>query len=184
VEVWGKRLSLLKEAVPGLKRPGYLTDRVAWKGSIGQVLRQAADRLGLSLAPAFLPTDVDADSYSRLFEDIKSSGADGLVVGGASANIHHHRVIASLAAKHRLPAVYPLREFVADGGLLSYGPDLPELFRLEAGQIAKLFGGAKVIDVPWIQPTKYQLIANVKAAEAIGLTLPSSLLLGADVVIE
>jgi putative tryptophan/tyrosine transport system substrate-binding protein len=183
-EIWGKRLSILKEAIEHLKRPWLLSKEYWWDGPTGQAVRQAAEQLGLSLAPAILTADVSADSYASIFEGIESSGADGILVDDSVENLTHRVTITSLAAKHRLPAIYPLREYVVDGGLLAYAVDLSEVFRIGAGQIASIFGGSKPVDIPFVQPTKYQLVANVKAAHAIGLTLPPSLLLRADEVIE
>lgn len=183
-EIWGKRLSILKEAIENLKQLRVLSKEFLWKGPMGRAAIQAAESLGLSLSPAFLKADVSAESYAPIFADIKSSGADGLLVDDSLENITHRRIITDLAAQHRLPAMYPLRDFVADGGLLAYTVDFSEAFRIAAGQIASIFAGAKPVDIPFVQPTRYQLIANVKAAQAIGLTLPSSLLLRADEVIE
>jgi putative tryptophan/tyrosine transport system substrate-binding protein len=184
LEIWGKRLSILKEAVEKLNKPRFLCGRVSWEAPGGRAVRQAADQLGLSLSPALLNADVTAESYTPVFDEMKMSGADGLIVSSNTENITYRQVITALAAQHRLPAIYPYREFIVDGGLLAYGIDLSEPLRLAAGQIASIFGGTKIADIPFVQPTKYQLIANVKAAQAIGLTLPSSLLLRADEVIE
>ena len=183
-EVWGKRLSLLKEAVENLKQPWLLSREILWNGRLGRATRQAAEQLGLPLAPALLKADVSAESYAPIFETIKASGADGLLVDYSIDNLTHRAIITGLTAQHRLPAMYPLREFAVDGGPLAYASDLSEVTRMGAGQIAAIFGGAKPVDIPFVQPTKYQLIANVKAAQAIGLTLPPSLLLRADEVIE
>jgi putative ABC transport system substrate-binding protein len=184
LEIWGKRLSLLKEAAQKLKNPYFLALDSIWKGRIGQAVKQAADQLGLSLAPILLKADVSADSYPPIFDEMKASGADGIIVDSSVENLTYRKAITALAARHRLLTVYPFREFVVDGGLLAYAVDLSEAFRLAAGQIASIFGGTKPADIPFLQPTKYQLIANVKAAQAIGLTLPPSLLLRADEVIE
>jgi putative ABC transport system substrate-binding protein len=183
-EIWGKRLSILKEAVENLRQLRFLGKELSWNGRPGQAARQAAEQLGLSLAPALLEADVSAESYAPIFEEIKASGADGLLVDHGVENLTHRAIITSLAAQHRLPAMYPWREFVVDGGLLAYATDISEVTRMAASQIATIFGGAKPVDIPFVQPTKYQLIANVKAAQAIGLTLPPSLLLRADEVIE
>jgi putative tryptophan/tyrosine transport system substrate-binding protein len=183
-EIWGKRLSVLKEAADNLKQLRFLSKEFSWKGSVGQAVRQAAEQLGLSLAPAFLKADVSAESYAPIFDEIKTSGADGLLVDELNENLTYRAIITGLAAEHRLPAMYPYREFIVDGGLLAYATDFSEITRSAARQIASIFGGTKPIDIPFVQPTKYQLIANVRAAHAIGLTLPASLLLRADEVIE
>jgi putative ABC transport system substrate-binding protein len=183
-EIWGKRLSILKEAVAYLKKPFFLTHDWSWEAAGGRAARQAADRLGLTLTPALFKTDVSADSYPPIFEDMNASGADGLIVDSPNDNLTYCQSITALAARYRLPTIYPYRECVVDGGLLAYAIDILEPPRLAAGQIAKIFDGTKPADIPFVQPTKFQLIVNVKAAQAIGLTLPSSLLLRADEVIE
>ena len=172
-EIWGKRLSILKEAVVNLKKPRFLSTTLSWEGPAGQAVRRAANELGLSLPQAFLNADISSDSYAPVFEEAKASGVDGLLVSDASVNLVHRQTITALAAQHRLPTVYPYRDFVLDGGLLAYAADLSEVIRVAAGQIAGLFAGAKPADIPFVQPTKFRLIANVKAAQAIGLTLPS-----------
>jgi len=184
IEIFGKRLSILKEAVENLKQVRFLSKETWWNGPVGQDVRHAAEQLGLSLAPALLGADVKAESYAPIFEEIRASGADGFLVDDYVENLTHRAIITSLAVQHRLPAIYPFREYVVDGGLLTYATDLSEAIRIAARQIAAIFGGAKLADIPFVQPTKYQLIANVKAAQAIGLTLPPSLLLRADEVIE
>ena len=186
LEIWGKRLSILREAAGSLKKPYFLALHFMWENRVGQAVRQAAEQLGLSLTPAILPVDLSEDAYAPVFEEMKASGADGLVVDPTSENYTYHQTITALAARHRLPAIYNTRGFVVGGGLLAYGAtkDFLERFPIMAGQIAKIFDGAKPADIPYQQPTNWELIANVKAAQAIGLTLPSSLLSQANEVIE
>ena len=184
LEIWGKRLSLLMEAVGSLKKPYCLALNLTWERPIGHAIRLAAEQLGLSLTPALLPVDLSQDTYAPIFADMKVSGADGLIVDPTSENLTYGQTITALAARHRLPAIYCYRNFVVDGGLLAYGADLLDMYRLMAGQIAKIFSGTKPADIPFQQPTKFELVANVKAAQAIGLTLPPSLLSRVDEVIE
>jgi putative ABC transport system substrate-binding protein len=183
-EIWGKRLSILKEAVVNLSKPSFLSANVSWQGPAGQAVRRAASELGLSVTKAALNGAFTSDAYAPVFEEIKASGADGLLVGDGAEHLTHSDTITSLAAQHRLPAIYPYQQYVLDGGLLAYGPDLSEATRVAASQIVRLFAGTKPADVPFVQPTRFQFIANVKAAQAIGLTLPVALLQRADEVIE
>jgi putative ABC transport system substrate-binding protein len=184
LEIWGKRLSILREAAGSLKKPYFLALHFMWENRVGQAVRQAAEQLGLSLTPAILPVDLGEDTYAPIFEEMKATGADGLIVDPSNEIENYHQTIIALTVRHRLPAIYCQRAVVVDGGLLSYGTDFLDLFRVMAGQIAKIFGGTKPADIPYQQPNKYELIANVKAAQAIGLTLPPGLLSRADEVIE
>jgi putative ABC transport system substrate-binding protein len=184
-EIWGKRLSILREAVENLKKPAFLAGAIGWEGPAGRALRGAASALGLPLVRASLKGDhYSSDAYASAFEEAKLSGVDGLLVGDSAENFTHRNTIVALAVQHRLPTIYSLREYVLDGGLLAYATDLSVAHRAAASQIARLFAGFKPADVPFVQPTRFQLIANVKSAQAIGLTLPPSLLLRADEVIE
>jgi putative ABC transport system substrate-binding protein len=119
-----------------------------------------------------------------IFEAMKTGGADGLIVSDRPPNTTNSRTIATLAGHFRLPGIYPYREYTMDGGLLAYSIELAETCRLAAVQIADIFAGARPADLPFLQQTKFELIANVKAAQAIGLTLPPSLLVLADEVID
>ena len=181
LELWGKRLSILREAAQELKSLYFLTSKA---DETGAAVRHAAEELGLSISAITLTGDINENTYAQVFETMKARGADGLVVSVTSENLTYRRVIVKLANQFKLPAVYPYRDYIVDGGLLSYGIDLSELNVLAAGQIARILGGMKPAEIPVLEPTRFQLIANVKAAQAIGMTLPSSLLLRADEVIE
>jgi putative tryptophan/tyrosine transport system substrate-binding protein len=183
LEIWGKRLSILKEAVRKLSKPYFLAIKRGWESGEGAILRQAADQLGLPLWSVPISGDVNHDTYLDTFRAMKAAGGDGLIVSDAPVNTTNSRTIAALANQFRLPTVYPYREFVVDGGLLAYSIELAEAYRLAAGQIADIFAGTRPADLPFLQQTKFQLIANATAAQAIDLTLPPSLLLRADEVI-
>ena len=112
------------------------------------------------------------------------SGNGGLIALRLAEVISHRKSIIKLAAQHQLPAVYPLRIFAADGGLISYGPDIVDQFRRAASYVDRVLKGEKPADLPVQAPTKYELIVNLKTAKALGFTLPSSVLARADEVIE
>jgi len=184
LEIWGKRLSILKETVQELRRPYFLTVKSGWETREGAMLRDAAGRLDLSISSVPISGDIHENTYLEIFEAMQAGGADGLIVSDTPPNTTNSRAIATLASRFRLPAIYPYREYTGDGGLLAYSIELAEAYRLAARQIGDIFGGAKPVDLPFLQQTRFQLIANVQAARAIGLTLPPSILLLADEVIE
>jgi len=184
-ELVGKSLQLLKEAVPGLSRVAVL-----WQPrGLGQRAEQnqlkgaevAARALGVHLhfVEARDPGDLD-----RAFSQITRSRATALtLLSSAMLQIERQRLV-DLAAKNRLPAVYPWREFIDAGGLMAYGASFPDLYRRAATYVDKILKGAKPADLPVEQPTTFELVINLKTAKALGLTIPTSLLQRADQVIE
>jgi putative tryptophan/tyrosine transport system substrate-binding protein len=184
-ELVGKRLELLKQAVPGVTQVAVL-----WQpGGLGERTEQdqlkeadvAARALGVRLqfVEARGPADID-----RAFSDMTRARAGALtVLTGAMFFINRIR-LADLAAKNRLPTVYPWRDGVDAGGLMSYGPDLADLYRRAATYVDKILKGAKPAHLPVEQPTKFELVINLKTAKALGLTIPPSLLGRADEVIQ
>jgi putative ABC transport system substrate-binding protein len=125
-----------------------------------------------------------ADDFDRAFSDMTKGAAGALTVLGSSMFFSERRRLVDLAAKNRLPAVYPGREFVDAGGLMAYGPDLADLFRRAPTYVDRILNGEKPGDLPVEQPTKFELVINLKTAKALGLTIPQSLLQRADQVIE
>ena len=186
-EVNAKRLELLKEAIPQASRVGVLAARFPGPGMspYGEQRQQGAQRLGLLLLAPRLEGTLQETEYRRFFEVMALEHADSLIVGSTQletwANL---RLIAELAEKYRLPAIYPYRDYVEAGGLMAYAGDPVELFTRVAGCIAQILNGALPGDIPIYQATKFDLLINLKAANAIGLTIPPSLLARADQVIE
>ena len=177
----GKWLELLKEIAPNLTRVAVLRDATRGPG-IGQfaVIQAMAPQLLLELSPI---NAGDPDEMERGIAVIARSPNAGLVVtvGGTAVR---RDVIVAAAAKYRVPAVYPYRYFASDGGLMSYGPDTIEPYVRAAGYVDRIFKGEKPANLPVQAPTKYQLAINLKTAKALGLTVPPSLLVRADEVIE
>jgi putative ABC transport system substrate-binding protein len=183
-EVDTKRLELLKEAFPQASRVGVLTARLPGRSPYGEHRQEAAQRLGLLLLGPRLEGTLQETEYRRFFEVMARERADSLIVGAEAESFVYRRLIVELAEKNRLPAIYAAREYVEAGGLMAYSFDLVELWTRAAGCIAQILNGASPGDIPIYQATKFELVINVKAANAIGLTIPTSLLARADEVIE
>jgi putative ABC transport system substrate-binding protein len=184
-ELVGKRLELLKQAVPGVSRVAVLwhpggtgerTEKDMLKGA-----EVAARALGVRLQ--FLEARGPAD-FDRAFSDMTRARAGALTSLGGTMFFNERRRLVDLAAKNRLPAVYPQREFVDAGGLMAYGPNIADVFRRAATYVDKILKGTKPGDLPVEQPTKFELVINLKTAKALGLTIPQSLLGRADQVIQ
>jgi ABC-type uncharacterized transport system substrate-binding protein len=177
----GKWLELLKQIAPGVTRAAVLRDPTTITG-IGQfaVLQAMAPPLGMDV----LPINVrDSAEIERVITAFTRSANGGLVTTGGQATTHRE-LILKLALQHRLPAVYPYRYYVANGGLISYGPDLLGLFRHAASYVDRILKGEKPSDLPVQAPVKYELVINLKTAKAMGLDVPASVLVRADEVIE
>src|ERR1700716_1760919 len=183
IEIWGKRLEILKEAVPSTARAAFLGMREGWEGSFGQFLRDAASRLGISLI-SVLPQNGTAAEIERVFAELAQQRPDAVLISGEGDLYANRQLIAELTRKHRLPAMSPYRDYVDAGGLLAYKVDLAELLRRLADDVDKILHGAKPGDIPIYQATTFQLLINLKTAKALSLTLPPALLARADEVIE
>jgi len=184
-ELVGKRLELLKQAVPGVSRVAVLwhpgvTDERALKDMLKEA-DVAARALGvrLQVVEARGPEDFD-----RAFSDMTRARAGALTLWPSIMFNQERRRLVDLAAKNRVPAVYPAREYVDAGGLMSSGPNIPDLYRRAATYVDKILKGAKPADLPVEQPTKFELVINLKTAKALGLPIPQSVLARADQVLE
>src|ERR1700694_1887667 len=181
----GKRLELLKQAVPGVSRvavlwlPGALGERTDKDMLTGADVAARALGVRLQFVEARGP-----DEFARAFSDMSSARAGALTVLPSNRFLREHRRLVDLAAKNRLPAVYTSREFVDAGGLMSYGANQPDLFRRAATYVDKVLKGAKPADLPVEQPTKFELVINLKTAKALGLEVPPLLIAQADALIE
>ena len=178
----GKWLELLKEIAPGVTRVAVLRDAAL---SIGPaqfgVLQAVAPSLRVEVSPI---NTRDAGEMERAIAAFAGSPNGGLVVTASLMTLSHHNLIITLAARHKLPAVYPYRHVVAAGGLISYGADYTDHYRRAAGYVDGILKGEKPADLPVQAPTKYELVVNLKTARALGLEIPSSVLARADEVIE
>ena len=180
-ELEGKRLQILKEVVPGLSRVAALWNPVSMGGEFYRQTQIAATALGVTLQP------VEArrvDDLEQAFATIGGAHTDALIVLADPFLLSKRKQIVAFAANKRLPAVYPYREYVDAGGLSSYAPSTIDRILRTAVYVDKILRGAKPTDLPVEAPTKFELIINLKAAKALGLTIPESFLLRADEVIE
>jgi putative tryptophan/tyrosine transport system substrate-binding protein len=177
-----KWLELLKEIAPRVTRAAVLRESAVAAGPAQfGVIQSAAPSLGVELRPI----DVrDAGEIERAITAFAQGSNGGLIVTGSPGALFHRTLIVALAARHRLPAVYFGRNYITDGGLIAYGPDLIDQSRRAAGYVDRILKGEKPGDLPVQAPTRYQLVINLKTAKALGLTVPDSLLARADEVIE
>ena len=182
VEVSAKRLELIREVVPGVSRVAALfnmsnpNDALQWKET---EIAASSLRVQLQLLDARKPGD-----FAGAFDAAVKGRAGALVVGADALTWANHRSIVDLAAKRRLPAIYVGREFANAGGLIAYGVSYPHLYHRAASFVDKILKGAKPADLPVEQPTKFELVINLKTAKTLGLTIPPSLLQRADEVIQ
>jgi putative ABC transport system substrate-binding protein len=178
----GKWLELLKAIAPNLRRAAVLRDPTTTTG-IAQpaVLFSAAPALGVVVSPLDVREPNDIEQSVGSFASVPDGG---LILTSSAAGIRHREVILMLAARHRLPAIYPYRLFPATGGLMSYGIDTAGPFRRAAGYVDRILKGEKPADLPVQQPTKFELVINLKTAKVLGLEAPPTLLARADEVIE
>jgi putative ABC transport system substrate-binding protein len=179
IEIWGKRLQLLKEAVPSMAKLAYVGVQLTRMGATRQAVESAAQRLGLSVIGVSAEEPSPAEYRRLLSTALAEQTPDAIAVtygfGGE---------IVQLVAKQRLPAIYYSRGYVDIGGLMAYGADRVEMARQSAKDVHQILDGIKPGEIPIYQPTKFELVMNLRTANALGLTLPQSLLALADEVIE
>jgi putative tryptophan/tyrosine transport system substrate-binding protein len=183
LELIGKRIGLLVEAMPKLSTVGYLVSRPWWEDPRGEAAREAAKQAGISLKAVLLGAFNEAE-YQHVFRSMEQDRADALMVSDETENFTNRATIVELAAKGRIPTIYSYREFVQVGGLMAYSIDQVEIYRHLANLIDKIFRGANPGDIPFYQPTKFELSINLKTAKALGFEMPAMLLGRADEVIE
>jgi putative ABC transport system substrate-binding protein len=178
----GKLVEILREIVPGASKIALLINPGSPQHKLGLTdeVPRAARNLGVALPIVEATTAEELDSA---FASAAAQHADGIIIFGDPLTLHNAPRIIALAAKHHLPASYHARQF-ANGGLIVYGPDFADLFRRAGGYVDKILKGTKPSDLPVEQPTKFELVINMKTAKALGLTVPPTLLVRADEVIE
>jgi putative ABC transport system substrate-binding protein len=181
-ELTAKRLQLLKETIPRLTRVAVLWNPDApYHSKVLQELKAAAPSLSITLNIAGAQTP---EQFGPAFSAFSRARAQALYVIGDALFSTHRATLLKLASKARLPTIYVTRGVVDAGGLMSYGPSFSDLFRRSAGYVDKILKGAKPGDLPVEQPTKFELVVNLKTAKALGITIPESIMLQADEVIR
>jgi putative ABC transport system substrate-binding protein len=182
VGILGKWLAMLKEIAPTVARAALVGDP---RSPVYNYFVRAGQAPAQSLAIELVPTPVEsAADVERSIESFARAPNGGLILPPDVTTITHRDLILALAAKYRLPAIYPFRLFVAAGGLMSYGTDQIDMFGQTASYVDRILRGAKPADLPVQTPTKYETILNLKTAKALGLTVPPGLIVAADEVIE
>ena len=177
-----KLLEVLKEIAPSVTRAAVLRDPTIQQGiGLWGAIQTAAPSFGIEVSPISARADSELE---RAVATFARSPNGGLIITGSGLAIVHREMIIALAARHQLPAVYPLRLFVIDGGLISYGADSLDPHRRAASYVDRILKGEKPADLPVQNPTKYELVINLKTARALGLTVPPTLIARADEVIE
>jgi putative tryptophan/tyrosine transport system substrate-binding protein len=177
-----KWLELLKEFAPRLLRVAVIRDSMT-TGGVGQFA--AIQAAGPSLGAELIPIDVrDPGEIERAIAGFARKADGGMIVTSSARTILHRKLIIALAAQHRLPTIYPHRYYIAEGGLISYGPDIINQYRHAAGYVDRILKGEKPADLPVQAPTKYELVINLRTAKALGLEVPPTLLARANEVIE
>jgi putative ABC transport system substrate-binding protein len=175
----GKRFEFLKEAVPKLSRVAVLWDPAADPAAFESAIKDGAANVGLKLIWLTFAGDLEAH-----FAEAQRAGAEAIFTGGGARLFLARKEIVALAARYRMPDMHYTAEFVEAGGLMSYAPNLPDMFRRAAVYIDKILRGARPAELPIEQPTRLDLVINLRTAKALGLSLPNSLLLRADRVLE
>jgi putative tryptophan/tyrosine transport system substrate-binding protein len=181
-ELSGKRLEMLREALPRVSRIGMLWHRTS---DIDALTRRETEEAAQTLGIPLKAHGVDGpDGFDQALSAIVADRAGAVLVATSPMFFGHRRQLADLAVKHRLPIMFAFREYAEAGGLMAYGPSYAELFRRAAGYVDRILKGAKPADLPIEQPTKFELVINLKTAKALSLTIPPSVLLRADEVIQ
>jgi len=183
-DIWGKRLQVLREAVPTASKVGFLGSRQIWSLPQVDALRKAALESGISLLGPPIESPIQDEEYRRVFGAMAREHVDGVIIGDQLEHVTYRQLIVDLMRATRLPAIFPYREHFEIGAFMAYGPSLSDLYRRLAGYIDQILKGARPGELPIYLASKFELLINLTTAKALGLSIPPSLLVRADEVIE
>jgi putative ABC transport system substrate-binding protein len=185
IEIWGKRLELLTQAVPGLKRVAFVSTQPGWMGPGGRAAQEAAPALGISLTSVPLSNPYNEAEYRRVLNSVQRDQFDGFMLSDENEHIPYRVLIAQLVQQNRLPAIYNYRDQAEAGGLMAYSWDFRAAVRRNVEQITDiLMRGANPAEMPYFQEKSFELVINLKAAKELGIDVPPELVGGAAAVIE
>ena len=185
IEMQGKHLDILRQAVPSASRIAYLSNRYDWEGAWGHAVLEAGRRSGISIIGIPMDHWAEEEDYRRAFDTMAEQSADALMLNGLGGNFTYRELIAELALKYRLPSIGWFFDIVRNGhGLMAYTTDFSELPDRWANSVDQVLRGIRIADIPVYQPTKFILVINLKTAKALGLDIPAGLIARADEVIE
>ena len=183
VEVWAKRLELLSRAVPKLRNVAFVSSQGTGAG--GEVMRDAAQKLGISLVRGTVSSPFGETEFRSTFASLQRDQLDGLILSDeGQVHLPQKSLLVQLVQQMRLPAIYPYAQFAEAGGLMSYSSDLKSIARRVAAQIVEIFRGANPGDVPYSLAERFELVVNLKTAKELGIEIPAELVAGATAVIE
>jgi len=184
IEMQGKHLDILRQAVPSISRVSYLSPRGEWEGAWGRAIQDYGRQLGISIIGTVMDWSADEQQYRQAFETMVQQSADAVMFNGFGPNYKKRHFIAELATAHHLPSICWFLDVAKTEGLLAYAADTTDIVDRFAHQIDQVLKGIRIADIPVYQPTKFILAINLKTAKALGLTIPPTLLASADEVIE
>jgi len=183
-EIWGKRLQILREAVPTASKMGFFGSHQLWSRPSTDVLRKAAQQLGISLLGPPIESPIQDQEYRRILGAMAQEHVDAVIIGDQTEHGSYRQLIVDLVRAAKLPAIFPFREYFDVGALMAYGNSSSDIYRRLAVYIDQILKGAHPGDLPIYLAAKFELLINLATAKALGLTIPPSLLVRADEVIE
>jgi putative ABC transport system substrate-binding protein len=184
LDIWGKRLQVLREAVPAASKVAFLASRGVWNLPQVTALREAAQQLSMSLVGPPIEGPIQEEEYRHVFDAMVQQNVDGVIIGDQAEHVTYRQLILNLTDNAQLPTVFPYREFFDIGAAISYGPSLVDVYRRLANYIDQILKGARPGELPIYLASKFELLINLKPAKNMGLRIPPSLLVRADEVIE